>query len=83
MKQSTYLILGFIALAMIALILLSQSGRNKEGYKTGHTPPLDPNISMEQVKKGVSKLGHNGYIQSINDRIGSLEQKYPDVSEDE
>jgi len=81
MRQHAYLMPIFIALAMIALILLSHSG-HREGYKTGHTPPLDPNTSTEQVKEGVSKLGHNGYIQSINDRIGILEQKYPDVSDD-
>ena len=81
MKQNAYLILSFVALAIVLLILLSQSGR--EGYKTGRTPPLDPNVSMKQVNAGVSKLGHNGYIQTINDRIGTLEQTYPDVSEDQ
>jgi hypothetical protein len=81
MKQNAYLILSFVALAIVLLILLSQSGR--EGYKTGRTPPLDPNVSMKQVNAGVSKLGRNGYIQNMSGRIGALEQKYPDVSEDQ
>jgi len=81
MKQNAYLILSFVALATILLILLSHTGR--EGYKTGSTPPLDPNVSMKQVNAGVSKLGRNGYIQNMSSRIGALEQKYPDVSEEE
>jgi len=81
MKQNAYLILGFVALAVILLILLSQNGR--EGYKTGHTPPLDPNVSMKQVNAGIAKVGRNGFIQNMNSRIGALEQKYPDVTEED
>jgi len=81
MKQNAYLILSFVALAIILLILLSPSGR--EGYKTGRTPPLDPNVSMKQVNAGIERVGRNGFIQNMSSRIGALEQKYPDVSEED
>jgi len=38
---------------------------------------------MKQVKAGISKLGSRGYIQDISNRIGKIEQAYPDIPDEE
>lgn len=80
-KTSVYLIVVFILAAIILLSLISTHGR--EGMKTIKTPPLSADESMKQVKAGIAKLGSGGYIQDISNRIGKIEQDYPDIPDEE
>lgn len=80
-KTSVYFVILFILAAIILLYLLPSSGR--EGMKTVKTPPLSADESMKQVKAGISKLGSGGYIQDISNRIGKIEQEYPDIPDEE
>jgi hypothetical protein len=38
---------------------------------------------MKQVKEGTKTMGGAGYRKSISDRIGKLEQTYPDIPDEE
>lgn len=80
-KKSAYLVILFILVAIILLYLIPVHER--EGMKTVKTPPLSADESMKQVKAGVAKLGGGGYIQDISDRIGKIEQEYPDIPDEE
>lgn len=80
-KTSVYLIVIFILAAIILLSLISAHGR--EGMKTIKTSPLSADESMKQVKAGIAKLGSGGYIQDISNRIGKIEQDYPDIPDEE
>ena len=80
-KTSIYLVVLFILAAITLLYLLPSSAR--EGMKTIKTPPLSPEESMKQVKAGIAKLGSGGYIQDISNRIGKIEQEYPDIPDEE
>ncbi len=74
--KTSYLLILFVLIAILLLTLLPQ----REGFKT---PPLSAEDSMKQVKEGTKTLGSDGYRRSLNDRVGSLEQRYPDIPEDE
>jgi len=78
--KTVYLVIIFIFISIVLLSMLPSYTR--EGMKTRKTPPLSAEASMKQVKDGTSTLGHTGYIQSISDRIGHLEQLYPDIPDD-
>lgn len=81
-KTSTvYLVIIFIFISIVLLSVLSPPER--EGLRTRKSPPLSPEASMKQVKDGTKKLGSAGYIQSIGNRIGKLEQTYPDIPDEE
>lgn len=80
-KKSIYLVILFILAAITLLYLLPSHER--EGLKTIKTPPLSPDESMKQVKAGIAKLGSSGYIQDISNRIGKIEQTYPDIPDEE
>jgi hypothetical protein len=80
-KKSVYLVILFILAAMILLYLLPSHER--EGFKTIKTPPLSPEESMKEVKAGIAKLGSRGYIQDMSNRIGKIEQEYPDIPDEE
>jgi hypothetical protein len=80
-KKSVYLVILFILATMILLYLLPSYER--EGLKTIKTPPLSPEESMKEVKAGIAKLGSRGYIQDISNRIGKIEQEYPDIPDEE
>jgi hypothetical protein len=80
-KKYIYLVILFILAAMILLYLLPTSER--EGMKTVKTPPLSAEASMKQVKAGIAKLGSRGYIDDISNRIGKVEQDYPDIPDEE
>jgi hypothetical protein len=78
MKTSHLLLILFVVAAILLLTLLPQ----REGYKTGHTPPLEPTASMNQVVEGTNEMGHDGYIRDMVNRISKLEQTYPDIPDD-
>ena len=80
-KTSVYFVIVFILVAIVLLYLLPIHGR--EGMKTVKTPPLSTDDSMKQVKAGIAKLGNGGYIQDISNRIGKIEQDYPDIPDEE
>jgi hypothetical protein len=80
-KKSIYLVILFILAAITLLYLLPSHER--EGLKTIKTPPLSPEESMKQVKAGIAKLGGGGYIKDISNRIGKIEQEYPDIPDEE
>lgn len=81
-KTSTvYLVIMFIFISVILLSMLPSYER--EGMRVRKSPPLSAEASMKQVKDGTKKLGSAGYIQSINNRIGKLEQTYPDIPDEE
>uniref|UniRef100_A0A6C0CII9 Uncharacterized protein n=1 Tax=viral metagenome TaxID=1070528 RepID=A0A6C0CII9_9ZZZZ len=81
-KTSTlYLVILFIVISGVLLMMLPSSN-DREGMKTRRTPPLSADASMKQVKEGTKTMGHDGYVQSISNRIGKLEQTYPDIPDD-
>jgi hypothetical protein len=81
-KTSTiYLVIIFIFISIVLLSMLPSYER--EGMRVRKSPPLSAEASMKQVKDGTKKLGSAGYIQSISKRIGTLEEKYPDIPDDE
>jgi hypothetical protein len=68
----------------ISIVLLSMlPAYEREGMKTRKTPPLSADASMKQVKEGTQAMGSAGYRKSISDRIGKLEQTYPDIPDEE
>uniref|UniRef100_A0A6C0AIV3 Uncharacterized protein n=1 Tax=viral metagenome TaxID=1070528 RepID=A0A6C0AIV3_9ZZZZ len=80
-KTSTvYLVIIFIFISVVLLSMLPSYQR--EGMKTRKTPPLSAEASMKQVKEGTKAMGSDGYRKSITDRIGKLEQTYPDIPDD-
>ena len=81
-KTSTvYLVIIFIFISVVLLSMLPSYER--EGMRVRKSPPLSAEASMKQVKDGTKKLSSAGYIQSINNRIGKLEQTYPDIPDEE
>jgi|FreactcultureFD7_1027221.scaffolds.fasta_scaffold02268_4 hypothetical protein len=80
--KTIYLVIIFIFISIVLLSLLP-AAPEREGMRLRKTPPLSAEASMKQVKDGTKKLGSAGYIQSISNRIGTLEQTYPDIPDDQ
>jgi hypothetical protein len=80
-SATVYLAIIFIFISVVLLAMLPSYER--EGMKTRKTPPLSADASMKQVKEGTKTMGAAGYQKSISDRIGKLEQTYPDIPDEE
>jgi hypothetical protein len=80
-SDTVYLAIIFIFISVVLLAMLPSYER--EGMKTRKTPPLSADDSMKQVKEGTKTMGAAGYRKSISDRIGKLEQTYPDIPDEE
>ena len=81
-KSTTlYLVIIFIFISVLLLSMLPSYER--EGMKIRKTPALSADASMKQVKEGTKAMGSAGYRKSITDRIGKLEQTYPDIPDEE
>lgn len=77
--KTSYLLILFVAIAILLLTMLP----HREGFRAIKTPPLSAEESMKQVNKGTKELGSDGYMKSLNARVASLEQTYPDIPEEE
>ena len=80
-STTVYLVIIFMFISIVLLSMLPSYER--EGMKTRKTPPLSADDSMKQVKEGTQAMGSAGYRKSISDRIGKLEQTYPDIPDEE
>jgi hypothetical protein len=80
-STTVYLVIIFMFVSIVLLSMLPSYER--EGMKTRKTPPLSADDSMKQVKEGTQAMGSTGYRKSISDRIGKLEQTYPDIPDEE
>jgi len=80
-STTVYLVIIFMFISALLLAMLPSYAR--EGMKTRKTPPLSADASMKQVKEGTQAMGSAGYQKSISDRIGKLEQTYPDIPDEE
>lgn len=78
---TVYLVIIFMFISIVLLSMLPSYER--EGMKTRKTPPLSADDSMKQVKEGTQAMGSAVYRKSISDRIGKLEQTYPDIPDEE
>jgi hypothetical protein len=79
-SATVYLAIIFIFISVVLLAMLPSYER--EGMKTRKTPPLSADASMKQVKEGTKTMGAAGYRKSITDRIGKLEETYPDIPDE-
>ena len=80
-STTVYLVIIFMFISVLLLGMLPSYER--EGMRTRKTPPLSADASMKQVKEGTKTMGGAGYRKSISDRIGKLEQMYPDIPDEE
>ena len=80
-STTVYLVIIFMFISVLLLAMLPSYER--EGMRTRKTPPLSADASMKQVKEGTKTMGSSGYRKSISDRIGKLEQTYPDIPDEE
>jgi hypothetical protein len=79
-SATVYLAIIFIFISVVLLAMLPSYER--EGMKTRKTPPLSADASMKRVKEGTKTMGAAGYRKSITDRIGKLEETYPDIPDE-